>query len=201
MKRDAAVWGVGWASTRRWARTPLLALVACDALRGLAGASAYDIWLANGHTGTQADFLEWLRGADGQAGSDGAPGSPGQSAYELWLGQGNVGTEAQYVAWQQAPITDHFGGQGMATGGGSAFCDLGAIKLTASYVGEGLPAEGQVLQIASHSDLYALLSTTYGGDGVTTFALPDLRPVAPRAANGAPLTYTICDPGMFPSRY
>jgi hypothetical protein len=179
----------------------LLALVACDALRGPAGASAYDIWLAQGHTGTQADFLEWLRGADGRPGADGAPGAPGQSAYEMWRAQGNVGTEAEYVAWQQAPITDHFGGQGTASGGGSEFCYLGAIKLTASYVGEGLPAEGQVLPIAQNPALYALLGTTYGGDGVTTFALPDLRPVAPRAANGALLTYTICDQGRFPSRY
>jgi microcystin-dependent protein len=34
---------------------------------------------------------------------------------------------------------------------------------------------GQLLSIAQNSALFALLGTTYGGDGVTTFALPDLR--------------------------
>ncbi len=36
-------------------------------------------------------------------------------------------------------------------------------------------ANGQVLQIADHTALYAQLGTRYGGDGRTTFALPDLR--------------------------
>lgn len=35
--------------------------------------------------------------------------------------------------------------------------------------------EGQLLPIASNSALFSLLGTTYGGDGRTTFALPDLR--------------------------
>ncbi len=34
---------------------------------------------------------------------------------------------------------------------------------------------GQLLSIAEYSALYALLGTTYGGDGVTTFALPNLQ--------------------------
>jgi microcystin-dependent protein len=35
--------------------------------------------------------------------------------------------------------------------------------------------DGQLLPIAQHTALYSLLGTTYGGDGVNTFALPDLR--------------------------
>ena len=35
--------------------------------------------------------------------------------------------------------------------------------------------DGRLLSIASNSALFALLGTTYGGDGVNTFALPDLR--------------------------
>jgi microcystin-dependent protein len=38
-----------------------------------------------------------------------------------------------------------------------------------------LPCAGQLLQIQQYQALYALLGNTYGGDGVTTFALPDLR--------------------------
>lgn len=34
---------------------------------------------------------------------------------------------------------------------------------------------GQLLQISQYTALFSLLGTTYGGDGVTTFALPDLR--------------------------
>lgn len=35
--------------------------------------------------------------------------------------------------------------------------------------------EGQLLSIAEHDTLFTLIGTTYGGDGETTFALPDLR--------------------------
>jgi microcystin-dependent protein len=34
---------------------------------------------------------------------------------------------------------------------------------------------GQILSIAQNTALFSLLGTFYGGDGVTTFALPDLR--------------------------
>jgi microcystin-dependent protein len=34
---------------------------------------------------------------------------------------------------------------------------------------------GQLLSIIEHDVLFTLMGTTYGGDGVTTFALPDLR--------------------------
>lgn len=36
-------------------------------------------------------------------------------------------------------------------------------------------ANGQLLAISSNSALFSLLGTIYGGDGRTTFALPDLR--------------------------
>ena len=35
--------------------------------------------------------------------------------------------------------------------------------------------QGQILAIASNTALFSLLGTTYGGNGQTTFALPDLR--------------------------
>ncbi|MDP1675818.1 MAG: tail fiber protein [Bacteroidota bacterium] len=43
--------------------------------------------------------------------------------------------------------------------------------------------DGQLLSIASNTALFSILGTTYGGDGQTTFALPDLRgrvPIGPR---------------------
>ncbi len=38
---------------------------------------------------------------------------------------------------------------------------------------------GQLLSISQNTALFSLLGTTYGGDGITTFALPDLRGRSP----------------------
>jgi microcystin-dependent protein len=35
--------------------------------------------------------------------------------------------------------------------------------------------QGQLLSIAQNTALFALVGTTYGGNGITTFGLPDLR--------------------------
>ena len=48
--------------------------------------------------------------------------------------------------------------------------------------------DGQILPINQNQSLYSLLGTTYGGDGRTSFALPDLRGRAPMhvgSSNGA----------------
>jgi microcystin-dependent protein len=39
--------------------------------------------------------------------------------------------------------------------------------------------QGQILSIAQNTALFSILGTTYGGNGQTTFALPDLRGRAP----------------------
>ena len=39
--------------------------------------------------------------------------------------------------------------------------------------------DGSILSIASNDTLFNLIGTTYGGDGQSTFALPDLRGRAP----------------------
>ena len=39
--------------------------------------------------------------------------------------------------------------------------------------------DGQLLPISQNTALFSLLGTTYGGDGKTTFALPDLQGQAP----------------------
>lgn len=49
--------------------------------------------------------------------------------------------------------------------------------------------DGQLLPISSNTALFSILGTTYGGDGRTTFALPDLRGrVAVHCGNGPGLT-------------
>jgi microcystin-dependent protein len=45
---------------------------------------------------------------------------------------------------------------------------------------------GQMLPIAQYDALFSLLGTTYGGDGQTTFGLPDLRGRAPIHAGQGP---------------
>jgi microcystin-dependent protein len=48
--------------------------------------------------------------------------------------------------------------------------------------------DGQILPINQNQSLYSLLGTTYGGDGRTSFALPDLRSRTPiHRSDGHPL--------------
>ncbi|MCW8869073.1 MAG: tail fiber protein, partial [Proteobacteria bacterium] len=47
--------------------------------------------------------------------------------------------------------------------------------------------DGQILPINQNQSLYSLLGTTYGGDGRTSFALPDVRgrvPIHAGQSNG-----------------
>ncbi|EGV42667.1 phage tail protein [Bizionia argentinensis JUB59] len=46
--------------------------------------------------------------------------------------------------------------------------------------------EGQLLAISSNSALFSLLGTNYGGDGQTTFGLPDLRGRVPMHYGNGP---------------
>jgi hypothetical protein len=66
-------------------------------------------------------------------------------------------------------------------------------------------AEGQVLKINQHVALFALFGTRYGGDGVTTFALPDLRGQIVDPGNGGEepkrrIQACISRQGTFPQR-
>ncbi|KGO83836.1 hypothetical protein Q762_00895 [Flavobacterium cauense R2A-7] len=68
---------------------------------------------------------------------------------------------------------------------------IGQIAVVAfNYAPQGwAKCEGQLLPIAQNQALFALLGTTYGGDGMTTFALPDLRGRVPMGdGNGPGLT-------------
>jgi len=58
---------------------------------------------------------------------------------------------------------------------------IGEIKMFAgNFAPQGWArCEGQILPIQQNQALFSILGTTYGGDGLTTFALPDLRGRAP----------------------
>ncbi|NHA67137.1 phage tail protein [Phycicoccus flavus] len=65
---------------------------------------------------------------------------------------------------------------------------LGEIRLFGfgfAPVGWAL-CQGQMMSIPQNTALFSLLGTTYGGDGRTTFALPDLRGRIPMGAGDAP---------------
>lgn len=54
---------------------------------------------------------------------------------------------------------------------------IGEVKLLAfDFAPKGyMSCAGQILAISQNTALFSLLGTTYGGNGQTTFALPDLR--------------------------
>lgn len=54
---------------------------------------------------------------------------------------------------------------------------LGEIRMVGfNFAPNGwAPCDGRLLPIAQNSALFALLGTTYGGDGISNFGLPDLR--------------------------
>lgn len=59
-------------------------------------------------------------------------------------------------------------------------CYLGELRIFSSVntnnIPDGwMPCEGQLLQISQNAALYALLGTQFGGNGSSTFALPDFR--------------------------
>ncbi|HEX5056965.1 MAG TPA: tail fiber protein [Gammaproteobacteria bacterium] len=65
---------------------------------------------------------------------------------------------------------------------------LGEVRL---FAGNFAPAgwnfcDGTLLPIADNEALYTLLGTTYGGDGMTNFALPDLRGRVPVGQGNGP---------------
>lgn len=65
---------------------------------------------------------------------------------------------------------------------------VGEIRI---FAGDFAPSgwafcDGSVQQIAGNEPLYTLIGTTYGGDGVSTFALPDLRGRSPLHAGTVP---------------
>jgi microcystin-dependent protein len=78
---------------------------------------------------------------------------------------------------------------GRGGGGGSAVFIGQIANFAGNFVPSGwMAADGRLLQIQTNQALFSILGTTYGGNGITTFALPDLRG---RAAVGADGTHQL----------
>ena len=52
------------------------------------------------------------------------------------------------------------------------------LEMAVYWTPQGLlPCDGRKLSIRNHEALFSLIGTTYGGDAINDFALPDLRPL------------------------
>lgn len=77
-------------------------------------------------------------------------------------------------------------------------CLLGDVRL---FAGDFVPvgwmlANGQFLRISDHTALYSLLNTTWGGDGIQYFRLPDLSSRIPVGTGQGPGLSNVLD-GMW----
>ncbi|MEJ8821362.1 tail fiber protein [Variovorax humicola] len=75
---------------------------------------------------------------------------------------------------------------------------LGSIQLFAfNFVPQNwMSCDGSLVQIRQYTAVFSLVGTTYGGDGMTTFGLPNLKGKEPVPGS----IYCICMQGVFPSR-
>ena len=144
------------------------------------------------------------KGPAGPAGPTGATGSVGPAGPAGATGPAGAAgpagaTGPQGPAGPQGPpgTSGVFGTNNINYGAGvaGAECTLGSILLNVStqYPSNYLPADGQLLPISSYVALFSLIGTDYGGDGTSTFALPNLQAAAPNNTQ-----YLICFAGIFP---
>ena len=83
-------------------------------------------------------------------------------------------------------------------------CFLGQILL---YAGHLIPkgwtlCQGQMLKCQEHNMLFMVLENNYGGDGQTTFALPNLTPLPSSIKGRSPVSYIIrtSEDSIYPRR-
>lgn len=94
---------------------------------GPEGRSAYQVWLRNGHTGTEQDFLNSLIGPQGPAGPTGARGAPGLNA-NGFIYQGSVGSTAELPAANSGNISQAYSIDGsLYVSDGTSWVNLGKI--------------------------------------------------------------------------
>ena len=105
----------------------------------------------------------------------------GQTSYDLTTAQlpPNLGGTSAAIDTQQPSLGLNYviNTEGVFPSGNLTLNSLGVVSaFTGNFApGDELFCDGQLLQISQFSALFNLIGTTYGGDGVTTFALPDLQ--------------------------
>ena len=74
------------------------------------------------------------------------------------------------------------------------------IQIATTYAPQGfMLCEGQTLPVQKYQALFSLLTTRFGGNGTTNFALPDMRTEKDRWDPTKPV-YAICINGNWPAR-
>ena len=149
------------------------------------------------------------QGAKGSKGNKGNQGDPGLACWDLnGNGVGDVNTEDTNgdnavdvldCNFSAADFLDRFG-TNTASGAylSATPCDSRIIGEVWMHAGIKAPrqtafAHGQLLAISQNQALFSLIGIVYGGDGRTTFGLPDMRGLEPEGVN-----YVICLQGLFP---
>ena len=161
---------------------------------------AYLLTVQNATTGLLGIFDATI----GQVGPTGPPGPAGPAG--ATGPPGPTGATGPPGASGKIPANLTTLSNALSTNGGTAFgynkisaacpnMNIGDVLLSVNSYGQGaLPADGRLLAISDYPALFDLIGTLFGGDGRSTFALPDLRPFAPQL-----LQYSICVEGNFPS--
>ncbi|MBD9270455.1 tail fiber protein [Akkermansia sp.] len=125
---------------------------------------------------TAEEKEKWNAGGQGPKGDKGDKGDPGATGPQGPQGpKGEPGTPGP--AGAQGPKGDKGdpGPAGPEGPGGSGIAPGCFMWFCGSTPPEGwLKCNGALLQISQYPALHAAIGTTYGGDGATTFAIPDL---------------------------
>jgi hypothetical protein len=164
-----------------------------DGNNGEDGASAYQLWLDAGNSGSEDDFLKSLVGAPGQTGAAGPTGAAGMdglaglSAYELWLLEGNRGDLQAFlnslVGARGATGATGASGKPGATGATGATGPTGpagqdgAAGLSAYQIWESQPANAGKTETQ-------FLESLVGAAGICTVG--DTGPAGPAGPKGDP---------------
>jgi hypothetical protein len=161
-------------------------------VEAIKGDSAYQVWLDQGNTGTEEDFLNALvgePGPDGYQGIAGPLGPAGKSAYQIWLDQGNTGTPEDFIeALRGAEGSDGITGSAGEDG------DAGTAGL------DGLSAYDIWLLLGNTGDQQAFIDSLEGEQGETGATgspgpTGEPGPSGPPGPSGEPGVCTIGDQG------
>ena len=121
-------------------------------------------WNETGPTGRTGEIGKTGKtGAVGPQGTQGPQGLQGVQGLQGIQGiQGLVGPGADLLGTNTQK----------AVAGTGATCTIGQVMLFSGQVAEGMPANGQILPIASYVPLFSLLGTTYAATAPATLRCP-----------------------------
>lgn len=173
------------------------------------GKSAYEVWLADGHSGSEDEFFDWLAAQAALLVEPPPPeeggGADGASAYEIAVANGFAGTEAEWLASLVGPA----GPEGLRglTGFDGPQGPPGADSMVPGPPGDtgppgpGVPTggtAGQVLTKTSSTDFAAAWQTPATGGGPALVRVTVDQPFTATAlADVTSLTFPVAAGGLY----